>query len=253
MSFIPRSHRLLVLAALAAIALWAWLGRAHLERWTRAELAARHQQQLTQLSDEGAATLIAHLAAADDEYLDLLVLALNDPRPAVANAAERALDDRVNCWSRWPQTEAGPRVAALAGLLAPAAESVPRERRAFIQKIAERLLAWPLDGRLIDSGRLIADCEIVLRLPLPAPVEDRIALQVQAEEPAIEPELPSAGAPQAALPLPLSGQSEPVPPTEPTPRVVFPEQPKSLPDANRESPTEPRQFIAPKAIRISDE
>jgi hypothetical protein len=255
MSLLPRSRRLLVLAATLAIALAAWAARARVEHWTRAELAQRHQQQLAQLSEEGAAALIERLAAADDEFLDLVVLALDDPRPRVASAAIRALQARVDCWGRWPQEQSGPRVAALAELLAPLARQLPTDRRAPAQTIATRLMAFPVNGRQVDSARLIANCETILRLQVPpsVPDEDRIAFQPRAHEPQTKPiELPAAGLP-AAPPLPLAVQPAPSPPVDHSPAIDHPRQPEPLPDASRERPSEPRQFIAPKAIRISDE
>jgi hypothetical protein len=168
MSLVSRSHRLIVLASLTTIVLSAWVLRSRVEQWTRASLAVRHQHRLAQLSDEGAVLLISRLAEADDEYLDLIVLALQDRRPRVASAAEQALAARVERWSRWPKAEALPRVAALASLLSESAERIPLERRPALHRLAERLLAWPADGQLIDGHRLIVDCEKLLRLPLPA-------------------------------------------------------------------------------------
>jgi hypothetical protein len=42
-------------------------------------------------------------------------------------------------------------------------------------------------------------------------------------------------------------------PLDNSPAVAFPRQPDALEGASREKPNEPRQFIAPKAIRISDD
>jgi hypothetical protein len=239
------------MTALLAIVLAAWLGRGRLQAWTHARLAAQHQQQLAQLSDEGAALLIARLAEADDEYLDLIVLALADARPVVLDAAEQALLARVECWSHWRSESSAPRVAALAGLLAESAERIPAERRPWLHDLAQRLLTWPVDGRSVDSVKLIADCERLLRLPMPATAEVRLAATPPVESHDVQldvvPYTPSATPPAATMPeLPISLPQS-------VPRVVHPEQPAQLPDASREKPSEPRQFIAPKAIRISDE
>jgi len=243
---------MLALGSLAAIVLWAWLGRNQLEGWTHARLAAQHQRQLAQLSEDGAARLIARLADADDEYLDLIVLSLADPRPAVADAAEQALQARVELWSQWRAEMAGPRVAALASLLADSGERIPPERRPAMQRLAERLLTWPVDGTQVDAPQLIADCETLLRLPLPAASEIRIASRAAADDaPAFQAE--PGPAPLAPAPLPLENQPEPLPVVDNSPGIAFPREPESLPDASREKPSEPRQFIAPKAIRISDE
>jgi hypothetical protein len=244
------SRYLLALGSLMAIVLWAWLGRSKLEGWTHAGLAAQHQRQLAQLSEDGAARLIARLAEADDEYLDLIVLSLADPRPAVADAAEQSLEGRMDRWSQWRTDQASSRVAALASLLAESAEQIPPERRACVQRLALQLLTWPVDGTQVDAPQLIADCEALLRLPLPAASEIRIADRPAEVRDAVP--LPVEPAP-APAPLPLDMQPEPPPVVDRSPGVPFPREPEPLEGASREKPSEPRQFIAPKAIRISDE
>jgi hypothetical protein len=247
-----RQRPLLVLAALAGIVLAAWLGRAQLERWTRGQLAARQQRHLAQLPEAQAAELTARLASADDEYLDIVVLALADRRPLVAEAGEQALIERVELWSQWPASEAGPRVAALADLLARSHDRLPSEKRALAQRLAERLLTWPVDGRTVDSLGLIANCEQVLRLPPAVPEEIRIA---EREPPAGEPaEMPAVAepAPSASQPEPLAGHEPPAAAVE-LPPVVAPLMPRELPDASRESPSEPRRFLPPRARRVSDD
>ncbi|HEX5103684.1 MAG TPA: hypothetical protein VFV87_07745, partial [Pirellulaceae bacterium] len=164
-----RSRWLLVLAALVGIVLTAYIARSRVEHWTRAQLAARHQRQLARLAVEDAVLLVARLAEADDEYLDIVVLALADSRPQVTDAARQALAGRVQLWSHWPVGDSSPRVAALADLLARSAEQIPAERRWFTQSLAAQLLVWPVDGRGVDTQQLIADCERVLRLPTVQP------------------------------------------------------------------------------------
>jgi hypothetical protein len=245
-----RSRRILALAALLAIVLGAWLGRGRLQQWTHARLAAEQQRQLAQLSDEGAAVLIARLAEADDEYLDLIVLALAEPRPAVADAAQEALIERMARWSQWRAEESAPRACALAGLLAESAERIPDERRPLLHSLAQRLLLWPVDGRSVDSEKLIADCERLLRLPLPAMADLRVAAVSLDEGPAVQLDISTQA---IAVPRAATLTELPISPPAGAPRIVHPEQPAALPDASREKPSEPRQFIAPKAIRISDE
>jgi hypothetical protein len=146
--------------------------------------------------------------------------------------------------------ESGPRACALAGLLAESAERIPDDRRPLLHDLAQRLLTWPVDGRSVDSQNLIADCERLLRLPVPAIAEARVAAVLPDEEADIQLDIephPAAAPPAATMPeLPVS-------PPQGVPRIVHPERPAALPDASREKPSEPRQFIAPKAIRISDE
>jgi hypothetical protein len=181
------------------------------------------------------------------------VSALADPRPAVADSAENALRSRIQHWSQWRSAEVSPRVATLAGLLAESAERIPPERRPQVQNMAQRLLAWPVDGTLVDAHRLIADCETLLRLPVPPPAELRIAARLPEEndKPAID--LQPESLPESAPPLPLAEVPLPALPIDNSPAVAFPRRPDPLEGASREKPSEPRQFIAPKAIRISDD
>ena len=244
-----RNQVLLALALLGMLAVAAGLGRAPLEAWTRGRLLALQQRQLAELPAAGAASLVQRLAA-DDDYAPLIAGALNDGRSDVAAAAERALPRMVARWKRMSSSEASPRVAGLAAALAAGGENLPANRRPSAHILARQLLAWPIDNQKVDAGRLIADCETVLRLPLPLEPPRRLAGQDADSEPA-------AAAPfaNAALASPSSVADTLTNETvEHLPPIVSAQlAPAPLIGANQETPLEPRQFLAPRAARISDD
>jgi hypothetical protein len=245
-----RTYWLLAAVVLAGMAMAVWVGREPLDSWTRGRVAGQHARMLAELPDSRAAVLIAQLTDDDPASLDLLVAALGDSRSPVAAAAEAALLDRLDRWGRLPLAASLPRVAALAEALSQHAQKLPEDRRESAQHLAQRLLTWPVDHQTVDPGRLIAHCEVVLRLEQSAPPELHLA--------AIEARPPLRSA--------TEGESEPAQPqasTEPlvplvkarptAPREILPIQPDPLPGAGREMPIEPRRFLPPRGVgSVSD-
>lgn len=230
-----RTRWLLALAVLASIVAGGWLIRSRLDAWTRTRLAAEQRERLLELPEAGAARLIEQLAT-DDDYLELVAHSLIDARPQVADSAERGLITMIDRWESLPASDASPRVARLARELARTSDELPPTRRRIAHTLAERLLWWPVEKQQIDGSRLIADCEAVLRLPLPVEVPYRVA---------VRPSAPAAIAPAE----PVAEESS----AEVLPRVIDQQPPAPLIDANREAAVEPRQFIAPRSLRISDD
>lgn len=231
----PRAHWLLALAALALIVSGGLLIRERLDAWTQTRLVSQQRERLLALPEAGAARLVQQLAT-DHNYQELVLQSLADTRPQVADAAERGLGKMVDAWEHLPDSDASPRVARLARELVIASDKLPPTRRRFAHALAERLLWWPVDKQQIDGSRLIADCEAVLRLPLPVEVPYRVAIR-PAAPPAISTEELVTDEP----------------PAEELPRVIDQQPPAPLIDANSEAAVEPRQFIAPRSLRISDD
>lgn len=230
-----RTRWLLALAALASIVAGGWLVRGRLDAWTRTRLAAEQRARLVEMPETGAARLVEQLAT-DDNYLELVAHSLTDSRPQVADSAERGLTTMVARWQHLPANDASPRVARLARELAIASEELPPTRRRFAHTLAERLLWWPIEKQRIDGSRLIADCEAVLRLPLPVEVPYRVSVR-----PATPPTIAEAE--------PVADEST----AEVLPRVIDSQPPAPLIDASSEAAVEPRQFIAPRSLRIADD
>jgi hypothetical protein len=153
----------------------AWFSRGKVDAWTRDRLACERRHQIASLPERGAAEYVTRLGADDDRSLATIVEALGDQRSAVAASAEAALWRLIDGWSQQPTEDNSTRVALLASLLSKRCANLPAERRDFSIALAQRLIAWPVDGDKVDMARLIADCEVVLRLPMAAPSELRVA------------------------------------------------------------------------------
>jgi hypothetical protein len=238
------------------------LGRGWTLSATRARLSLRYQAQIAVLPEGRAVRLLRTLGQAEGEWSDVLLAASADARPAVAEAAERTLREAVDRWARLPAGESSVHIAGLARLLAHEAPRLAAERRQVAHALAERLIEWPIDGRRVDAGRLIADCESVLLLPRAEPTqlvaEKESALLTTVDAASVPPGSEQAIAPAAPVVQPevrvAAAAPQPAPPqvTQPQAPQALP-PPAALPDANREAPAAPRPLRPSGAIRISDD
>src|SRR6266850_7660855 len=214
MQSLPRAGWLLVLAMAAVILGGASLARAWLLAGVRDRLAQKYQQRLASLSERQAALFVRRLAHSEGEWLDVLVAASADERPAVAAAAEVELCEMVDRWAELAE-ESSSYVADLARLLAQQAPGLPPQRRHLAHSLAQRLLDWPIDGRLVDAAELIADCQSVLLLPRAEPAEIRVAAAAAPPSIQSQPEPPPAAAPvlpPPPAPAPIV-EARPAPPS----------------------------------------
>jgi hypothetical protein len=255
MKLLPRGGWLLVLAMAAVIVSASSRARTWLRVGVRDRLTQKYQQRLGGLTERQAALLVRRLARANGDWLDVLVAASADDRPAVAAAADTELRELVDRWAELPEENA-PHIADLAGLLAQQAPRLPAERRQLAHSLAQRLIDWPIDGRLVDSAQLIADCESVLVLPridfsvarVAAASEPRSAEPVAKPPPPAAPVLPSA--PAVSL-SPASGSILDATPAPPQTMISRP--PALFPQTSRQVPQQPRPFKAASPMKISDE
>jgi hypothetical protein len=187
----------------------------HIKSTTRNRIARQHQQAIAMLSEQAAAEHVRRLAQDDTQWLAIIVAGLADRRRPVAAAAKAALLDLVERWERLSPTRSSPKVAELASLLARHASHLPADGLGLAQSLSQRLLLWPLDASRADADQLIADCEAVLRLPLPNPPELQLA----------------------AVVLPAN------PPVQAPPAVV----------PSQEATSEPKQPVPSRKLRISDD
>jgi hypothetical protein len=170
-----------------------------------------------------------------------------DRRDPVSTAARDAIEQLLADWRQRGACDTDSRIAGLAYELARAAPELADEHVGWAQTLAIRLLAWPVRDAEF-STRIVTDCELVLRLPLPEPSAARVAATARpviadAMVEVIETPVP------VHLPAPLPAQSsEGIGP--PMPRVYGPVQPDRLPDASLERPERPKQFLPPRALRI---
>lgn len=118
------------------------------------------QRQWETIPEEQALTLMQQLAAVD---LDRCVEALGASRPALAQAAQRALRERIGAWRQLPPPQALTCRQRLAAALAEQVESLPADGRSAAADLARALLNWP-DAPQVDTASLLACCDRVLRI-----------------------------------------------------------------------------------------
>ncbi|HUY90404.1 MAG TPA: HEAT repeat domain-containing protein [Pirellulales bacterium] len=141
-----------------AIGLTAWL------YYSQAQWNARYwRQQFAEAPDDELPALARRIVARQAEGIGVLVEGLGSPRQSVRREVRLALDDEVNRWARLPQKEASLRLGWLTAALAAEIERLDPDSRAFAADLATRILLWPTDGSAVDRGRLVAECEQVLR------------------------------------------------------------------------------------------
>ena len=169
------SRVLAVVASTAVTAAIAWFAFDWLVTGVRDRLATGYRQTLARLSDDDAARLVRRLAHSDTQWLEVLVVASGDQRPDVAKAAAAELLDLVARRQTLPPENSALWTAELARLLALHAPSLPPQRRHLAFSLAQQLIEWPVDGRLIDAAQFIANCETVLLLPRSDEPEIRLA------------------------------------------------------------------------------
>jgi hypothetical protein len=240
---------LLIVLAAAIVAGAGLAARYGLSHWTRRQLVAMHGRRIAALDEPAAARAARELVTLDDDAPRVLVPLLADARPAVAAAAGQAIEHLLADWSRLRTPAAAPRVALLARELAAIGPTLAGQQRRAAHNLAMQLIVWPLDPETGSRGQVVADCETVLRLPLTAPDEPRIAAAPERESappPALESPPPSLA---TELPAPLPGPLQP--PVDPdAPRVFGPVEPERLIDASDERPERPKQFLPPRALKI---
>ncbi len=235
--FRPRWLSILAIAALsfAGIRLAAgWLLPGAHER-----LVQQYCQQISAMPEDRATRFVVHLAENNAQWAEVIVAATADLRPAVVSTAERELRSLVLRLSRSPAEETSSAAAHLARALAITAPHLAPDRRILATSLASELLTWPLDGRLVDAGQFIADCEAVLLLPVSEPIEIRVAAAPPAQEFSAPSQVqlpPVIQSPSVVQPPPVVLTTEPVPPLAPPP-----------------SPNEPQRFVPGRSIRISDD
>lgn len=221
--------------------------RDRLGDWTQRQLRQQHVRRIQALPEVQAVTLVRQLVQLDLDAPAVLVPLVFEERAAVADSAADALDRLVADWSRLKREEATPRIAGLASELAAVAPKLPAERRRWAQALATRLLVWPTSDPVV-SGQVVADCETVLRLPVPEESEVRLA----AAERSLEADVLEVHAPPplahdlpGTLPAASSPEQDPA-----IPRVYGPVEPGRLIDASKERPERPKQFLPPRAMKI---
>jgi hypothetical protein len=139
--------------------------------WAARSVAADLRKRIAAADEAAAPSLIVSLAALDAAGLPHLIELLDDPRPAVRQAARRAMSERLEIWSDQRTTASRRNIEQLASLLA--THQVPTEfhSRAFVKLMALKLLRHSDD--VSDSTRVpfLANCSAILERTLSASAE----------------------------------------------------------------------------------
>lgn len=214
-------------------------------------------QAIAALPERAAAAKVRELLALDAEGIGTIVSLLADKRDAVADAARDAIADLLTRWESLTPRQSSPKIERLARELAAIAPHVPASRRQELHDLAARVLVWPVDADSASAPQVLADCEAILRLPLPEEDDVRVAA-LPAAEPSLVPTSDMQEPAEIAVPMPVIVPQPASPPTlvevapspEPPPFYGQPSEPERLIDASRERAEEPRQIRPPKAIKI---
>ncbi|MHB8866553.1 MAG: hypothetical protein ACYC6N_29560 [Pirellulaceae bacterium] len=129
------------------------------QRW----LAAYLRGHLTSVPDELVEAEMRQIASWDKFGVIILVDALGSSRARVAEAAAATLHEQLDRWQKLPRNRSSAPVARIAHEMAQRVDNWPHPTRCAAADLALRLLDWPTDNRQVVRGRLIADCEYVLR------------------------------------------------------------------------------------------
>ena len=130
----------------------------------RDHLVAGWRRELQALPDELLLPRLRQIASLGDDGVAILVETLGSERESVAAAARTTLEDQMIRWQMLRSQQSSPKVAELARRLAQQVGQFGPAGRRFAADLATRILAWPVDRQAIDSTRLVADCEAVLRM-----------------------------------------------------------------------------------------
>lgn len=177
MKFTVRSwFAVLTLAAIMLAGLW--LSRGQIDAGARERMARQYHQRVLELPEREAAELVRELASDRPPWLEVVLEAALDERPAVATAAETELRLLLANWTASPDRDSTQHAIRLASLLAKRRSSLPPQGQLLANVLAKGLIALPIDSRQYDVASYIADCEAVLRLE-PSPLDEiRVASAV---------------------------------------------------------------------------
>lgn len=131
--------------------------------WTAPILAAHWQQRLDTVPDDQAEMLVASAARLGRPGLPVLVAALGSSRTSVASAGRLWLDRQLKSWENVSNQESQRNVAALAEALAAKLEDFSPGARLDAACVADRLLRWHLDGKVVDRRRVLWLCDRILQ------------------------------------------------------------------------------------------
>jgi len=144
-----------VLGAIGIACLVIWID------WTKWTIS-RLIPQLPTLPPEEAIDLLHQLVPHTPASIPLLVQGLCDPRPAVAQAAQKELQNLQQQWENQAWHQVSQPLSCLAQTLAEQKERIPPHSRPIAQQLAEWILAWRPPEGSPERVQMIAACENLL-------------------------------------------------------------------------------------------
>lgn len=152
-------RRLVAIAVMTGVILGLFFASRH---WGARILAAHWSRSLQTVPDDRAEMLVASAARLGKPGLPVLVAALASPRETVSSAGRLWLDRQMRSWENVSDEEAQRNVAALAEALASHLDRFTPATRLEAARLANRLLMWQLDSRVVDRARVTWLCDRVL-------------------------------------------------------------------------------------------
>lgn len=126
-------------------------------------LANRWAEELPDLPDKEVESRLEQIAGLGDASVPILVNSMASERQVLADASEETLREQIGRWQLLSRTQSSQKVALLAEHLARKVDDFKPRRRNAAADIAMQILLWPIDDNSVDSRKLIANCERVLR------------------------------------------------------------------------------------------
>lgn len=126
-------------------------------------LAAHWKSAIPTLPDSQVLPTLRQLADLGDDQIDYLVSQLGSDEERIARDAWQVLDERMTRWQLLKTKESSPKVAMLASSLARRVSTFRGESKRFASDLAAKALVWPTNRQEVDTTRLIADCDTILR------------------------------------------------------------------------------------------
>ncbi|MEO8498965.1 MAG: HEAT repeat domain-containing protein [Planctomycetota bacterium] len=205
------------------------------------------ESELATISDEEVDVHLEQIAALGERGLPTLVAALHSQRRIVAETAVSVLLRKLGELELRSTEESSRIVAELAGELAAHSDQPGPYSGPGTYRLATRLLLWPIDRKLIDGERLVADCELIIRSAKRSPhdaVAEPADEQVDAQHSLASRQLELG---PAERPTQVAGGGLPVQSTDAPPLP-----PQAVPILNppaTATTSEPPQFIAVQSPR----
>jgi hypothetical protein len=208
------------------------------------------ESELSTLPDQDVEVRLEQIAALGERSLPTLVAALHSERQVVAATAASVLRRTLAELELRSTDESSRIVAGLAQELAARSNRPGPHSAPASTQFATRLLLWPINRKLIDGERLVADCEVIIRSakrttrgPVAVPTDEDVHAQDGLAS-------TRNGVGPAEILTPIAGGGLPMQLMDAPP--LPPQNARILPQAPAATSTAPLHFIPVQAPRALD-